>query len=32
MLEQLRSATPVELGIVVCIFSTLLFLFYTITR
>lgn len=32
LVELISSATPVEVGIVVCIASTLLFLFWTLTR
>jgi hypothetical protein len=32
LIELISSATPVEVGIVVCIISTLLFLIYTLSR
>jgi competence protein ComGC len=32
LIQAISSATPVEMGIVVCIVSTLLFLFWTLTR
>jgi hypothetical protein len=32
VVELLSTATPMEMGIVVCILSTLFILFYTLTR